>query len=774
MPSGELPASPSEVGKVPERFSSAGEIISLASQLIGADQKRAIWRSDVERLWSGEPVYPLERLRTAGQAWRARTNYRGLEGVITTENTLDYDLETQGEGIVRVSLDIPNGQEREDWQQVIAEEFKWMMMCRWKGYNYHVNKRNHNKNLHGMGLHIWPHAHLGNWIPRTPNNGEVLFPDQCPFNFSEEGDYFMLRDFIPSYVLYHHIENPKQATDLGWDVEIVWKALTLIDKRTGRQNRYGSLGVDYLAKQYRDGDIGYYTTTQSGVWINSVFCREYESQKISQYSVAEGLDLNQYLYKKRDKYDDWPLKLFPYDIGTGSIHSVKGLGDRTKEFFEMMNRIQNSAADQIMLSSYPSMKQTVQNMDPDKMKLAKMGGLNWLPYGAEPQLIEFPDLNRGPLALLDVFQKGMVSNNRGTMAAGGIEQQDRMTANEYAMRAQDQNRLSTGAEAMQRSNLDEWYDRILRLAVQPSASKDMWAVIAREFRDRCMARGVPPQAFKAISEVKAVCAYGKGSASARINNYMMLYQSPAYQNASSDRQIAVDRGFVASMFGEDGVQQYCRSINDNDQVDTDMSFATVENDALAAGGEALAAPRQDQIKHLTIHFDKVNQLLDAWNQGQMEPQAVYQAIVPFGVHTKQHLNYLQTNPLKKKEFQSFYNQWQQLSRMANKLRSDIESAAQQQPPQQQVSEKLQIGLANVEAQKQIGMAKVQANAHIKMQGEAAKEFMEAQRVRSQEQRDNAQALHDMQLGTAETATTILHKTALTQADIAKKKATANA
>src|SRR5262245_39210731 len=127
MPAGELPRTPSKAGDVPERFKDASEVITMASQMFGADQRRASWRSTVERLWAGEPVYPLSKLQQMGQAWRARTNYRGLEGIITTENTLDYDLETQGENIVCIYLDIGQGQEKADWERIMAEEFKWML-----------------------------------------------------------------------------------------------------------------------------------------------------------------------------------------------------------------------------------------------------------------------------------------------------------------------------------------------------------------------------------------------------------------------------------------------------------------------------------------------------------------------------------------------------------------------------------------------------------------------------------------------------------------------
>jgi len=615
-------------------------------------------------------------------------------------------------------------------------------------------------------MHIWPNT-TGNWIPRTPNPGDVLFPDQCPFNFDEEGDYFMLRDFVPSYVLYRYIQNPKEAKTIGWNTEVVWKALTQIDKQAGRKMPYGATGPDYLAKQLRDGDIGYTTTRQSGAYIDYIFVREYETGKVSEYAIAEGLDVKDYLYKKRNKYDDWPIELFPYDIGTGSIHSVKGLGARTKEFFEMMNRVQNAMVDQVMISSYPSMKQTIQNMDVDKMKLAKIGGMNWLPYGAEPDILKFQDLSNGPLALNDSLNRMMIQNNRGSSSE--IEQRDRMTGQEYSMRAQDANHLSTGSEALQRAHLSKFYARIMKLVCAPSASRHAWAVMAKEFRDRCEKRGVPPEILKLIVEVKAVTAYGKGSASARIQSYLQAFQTPAYSNMSDDRRGQMDRDYFASAFGQRGAEEYARSVEDQDIPNSDESVAVLENNALVAGGEALAAARQDQSAHLKIHFSKIGQIVQAYQQGQAEDQPTMVAVSAFAPHIEQHLQFLSENPMKKQEYKEYYNYWQELVRIQNKIQADLESAAEATPPEQQVSEEFQIGMAKVQANERVAMAKAQGSTALKFRQQAVRERMEAAKLTSGQQRENVKTAHNIQLGNITTAASVAQDTALTEADIANKK-----
>src|SRR6185295_11793544 len=119
-----------------------------------------------------------------------------------------------------------------------------------------------------------------------------------------------------------------------------------------------------------------------------------------------------YLFKKRFMFDEWPLVLFPYDIGTGDIHSVRGLGWRTKDFFELSNRVNNAMVAQTLIGAFPMVKQNNQSIDPDKLKLMRMGALNLLPFGVEPQQWQFPPLANSGLALQNHLKSTLENNNQ--------------------------------------------------------------------------------------------------------------------------------------------------------------------------------------------------------------------------------------------------------------------------------------------------------------------------------------------------------------------------
>src|SRR4029077_13429534 len=119
-----------------------------------------------------------------------------------------------------------------------------------------------------------------------------------------------------------------------------------------------------------------------------------------------------YLFRKRFMFDEWPLVLFPYDIGTGDIHSVRGLGWRTKDFFELSNRVNNAMVAQALISAFPMVKQQIQSTEPDKLKLMRFGALNLLPYGVEPQQWQFPQLGNTGLALQQHLKSTLENNNQ--------------------------------------------------------------------------------------------------------------------------------------------------------------------------------------------------------------------------------------------------------------------------------------------------------------------------------------------------------------------------
>lgn len=717
-----------EVIVSPERFANAGEVKDACNAMVQADRRRIPWRAAIDGNFDGNPVYRLSSLEAKGQKWRARCNYLGMQGLINARQTPFFDLVTEVDPCIEVCLDYGKGTDQQDWANAIARNFHLMLMKRWRAnYNFHIPVQQLEMLKHGIGYHIWP-GNKNRWTPDTPLTGMVLFPDGVSLNIQERLDYFMLRDFLPGYALYDYIRNEDAATKVGWNVDSTWEALAQCSKNQRRGGGSNTWNVEMAQREYKSGDIGTTTSRQAGLWLNHLFVKEIETGKISQYTVAEGVSVSgkhstkssdpwsDCLFRKRNRFDEWPLVMFPFDCGSGGLlHTVRGLGARTKDFFELNNRLTNAMADQVLVGSTMNLKQTG-NVDPDKLKLMRLGMMSIIPQGLDAVTgLQFPPLAQGPLALLDHLQTTLRENNESYMP-GTPEPVDRETAQSFSMRSQNQGQVSKGVHSLYGSNYQQLLAKMFSIASKKEATmgNSQSAKLAKEFHDRCAKDGVPPDALQNVYEINEVLSTGAGSAAARIDALMTIFRL-IYPTTTEQRKINIERDLTATLVSSSKVDRYARSHEDNNLPDEDASLAVVENNGLSSGGDALVSSQQDHVEHLTYHEQKAQEIVQAVMSGQMDPEQGLAVIQKFGAHMADHLKFLQQNPMRKAEFDAFYKQWVALSVIADKLTQQIaasQAAKPQRPPQEQISDERAVGLAKVGVQREIGMAKVASQGRI--------------------------------------------------------------
>jgi hypothetical protein len=772
MPKGTLPATISysdtstDAVLPDERFANAAEVRETCKLMIRADQPRAWMRARVDGLVNGFPTVPKGITQAKGLGWFPRVNFREAEGLIATQQTPIYDLETEVDHCIDLTLDIDasSSEELDDWENTIQEAFTWLLHTKWRtSFNFHRPLCTREMLVHGMGAHVWPTK--DKWIPRTPKSGQILFPEGVSLDFENEGDWFMLRDFVPSVDVYKFIRNEAAATKLGWFPKNVWNTLA----NAYRQNQTVGINsrVEEIQRRMRSGDIGWWSTSQVGLWLNWLFVKEYEGG-ISLYCVEENIaapasgkkDDKGYLYAKRFQFAEWPLTLFPYDIGDGDLHSVQGLGVRTKDFYELSNRINNAMAVQVLISAFPQVRQTQPNVDPDKLKLMRTGVLSIIPYGLESAMQTLPPLNNTGLALQKHLRDTLESNNQSSISGGGApEPKDRETKYSFALRAHDSARVSNGQQSLFESNLQNFYEKTFRRLLNTPKGDLPYQKMAEAFRQRCLK---PPPGFqpvpeaalkeKAIGEIQEVTSTGAGSAAIRLQAIQLLLQSPVYMNAPVSKQIAAERALVASTLGGASVEKFARSVQDDKPPDIDESFAMVENGVLAEGDDAVIGDGQNDLIHATSHLQKGVEVAQACEAGQEDKQKCIIGLQKILQHAGQHLANLQKNKSQQPEYKQLAEQWRQLARYLNHLTGQWQFESQQQQmegtPQQQLSEQGMIDMQKVQQDSQIKQQKAQGDMALKFRKAAFNERLADVKTASQIQRDHSQARFDQGLTAA--------------------------
>jgi hypothetical protein len=662
--------------------------------------------------------------------WFPRVNYLEADGLIRTMQTPLYDLVTEVDHCIELRLDITKvkGQavtdwQRQEWENTIQKNFTWLMFKPWrKSFNYHIPLSQREMLIHGIGAHVWPNDR---WIPRTPRSGQILFPEEASVDFQEQGEYFMLRDFVTGVNAYNFIRNEKAAKARGWIPDNVWKSLANAMRKNQRTVAWAQ--VEELRRRYRNGDLGAWGTAQVGIWINWLFVKEYDAvggKQYSLYGVDELTDVGTkdggYLFKKRFNFEEWPLVLYNYDLGQGDIHSVRGLGWRTKDFFELSNRVNNMMAVQILIGGFPMVKQTQPTIDPDKFKLMRLGALSMIPYGADFGTFQFPPLNNSGIAFQSHMRDTLEKNNQSAMA-GTPEPKDRETKYSYMLRANQQAQVSNGLQSSYESSLQQTYEKLYRGVITTTNGSEPYQKMAQEFHDRCIEEGVPEEALteKAIGELNENTSAGQGSAAIRLQAIQLLLNSPVYTNASDEKKIVIERDLVASTLGGASVDRYARSVSDANLPDTDESFAVQENNGLASGGDAMVGEGQHDETHAQVHLQKGMEIMQMCEQKQIDPQQALTGLQKLLEHAGQHLAKL--GAVNRKDMKPLVDQWRQLAQYMNKLQSEVQSQQEQPDQQQQMSEDFQLGLMKLQQDDQLKNKKADADIARKFRKDAFQE-----------------------------------------------------
>src|SRR5262245_6498819 len=114
----------SESGVAPEkRVGSATDAQALVSELVSANRERSRSNAKIKGQIDGNPPYNADRVRQAGQAYRANINFGEAKAALSTALVPYYDLFAGATHYFQVRTDFGSGDDREYFSGIITEEF---------------------------------------------------------------------------------------------------------------------------------------------------------------------------------------------------------------------------------------------------------------------------------------------------------------------------------------------------------------------------------------------------------------------------------------------------------------------------------------------------------------------------------------------------------------------------------------------------------------------------------------------------------------------------
>lgn len=729
-----------QTGAAPRRrISSANQVRMMFNRTKTFNDRRSKRNALVAGLVDGNPPFDDSALSKSGQKYRSNFNNGEAESFLNVAIGAFYDLFSETETCVTVDFpaNIAKDPNSKDWADGIAQEFNTLLRSDEDWFDSTIQLSQLNMVLYGFGPLVWDD--LYDWKSEAIQFKDIYLPQRAPAQV-KKWPWVMFYTRIPIDELYMKISDSKLATECGWHVEEVKKAIILS-------------GQSYMSQSYPNSDWTRWETWQEqlrnndlavadlvpGVECIRLLYREF-SGKVSEVWVplvsgsGTGPETN-FLFTSFECYDCMSnaVAAMFYDRGTGYAHSVRGLGVKLYRLLLAKMRLQNGAVD----SAFARMSIMLQQKSND----ATISPVHLGPYTVLPSGVDFiantavPGVIDAPLAVSRDLDNTLSSNvsqyrQRLEQPQGGNPR----TAYEVAASVNQSAMLNKTQISRYYLQLDLWYAETYRRAISKEIPKDTdresyEAAIA--FQAAMRKRGIPDNAIKE-AKIKAFRVVGQGSAMVRNQQLGFVFQT-LFGELPEDGRQRLKKDLVASSLGYSAVNRYMPEAG-FEPLDAEQRWeAQLENSTFRQGGQITLAPNQNDAIHLDEHMVFAAQAMQSLEQGA-DPHEIWQTLSSVGPHMQMHLLRLARSPLRLREVNMFRERLQKVAEFTTQLEKQLASdAGVQQPQGPGPSAEDQIKMQEAQLDMQIKSAKAQQdlsiNAAKARQDLAINDAMSAEEVR---------------------------------------------
>lgn len=663
-------------------LASAVSARSLVTTLVQEDRWRSYQRAVVDGCYDGNQPYNQAKLNRDGMGWCCNLNWLGMEGRIDGARIPYYALFSGVPTYATFKTYEGRGSpESARWNNSVAEYFTCALK-EWgeggKEFNWHMQASQFELLYEGWGTLI--REDDTDFKFRAVAARDVLVPQRSPSCLDKRVPYVVVRIAYRISELWDKIRNEKTADDLGWNVEVVKKAIMFGTRGADGvgASQYNSWEVWQQKFKNREFEMSF--TESDFIACAHLFVQEY-SGKISHFIVCESLqaddmkDENAFLFKHTNKFDSYSQVLHVgfQNTGRGQWHGVRGMGVKSFKAEETMNRLNCRAVDNAFLESGFTL-QPQDNRSQDKLQMMVTHGVNWIPAG-----VNYIDRNASTGRMEGVLSVSRFLDNQLSQKLGNFQQRsigrddgrgEQPTATQVELSAAKETALSNGQIDNYYNFLDEVYTETYRRMLRSSDP------IAKRFRERCEAAGVPKEAMDKMEYVRANRLSGYGSPQMRI---MQLDASKGIVPMLNEQgKQAWLNEYISATQGPDKVNQWNPPMQ---EVTQDDAWIEVENGTLTDGIKPRLTSGQNDTNHLEGHLNFADEYLmplaQAMEQGQNDPAALQEAytfVQVLGPHCEEHLARLQSDPFRQDAYKYFREKLRDLGGFNSKIFAAIRQA----------------------------------------------------------------------------------------------------
>lgn len=640
------------------RLKDASAALNLYRQLVKEDDEASKDRAEVEAVINGGVPYTPAELQEFGRESAYNLNFGDLKAAIQKTCLSYYDLFTAAPGLVNITVE--GGQ---NYAHIIAEVFSELVKKRWTKSSFVLKKLVQQFVKHGVAF--------------------AYNPDEDDFRFDAAGlkDFkttrgvephedcfdvvFLSVKYSPSK-LYSLIKDLDDC-DCRWDVEAVRDILV---NSVRAVNNSDFINWEQTESSLKQNDLYWGSGEKEKIELIYAWWKEYDGS-ITQAILHDSCD--KFIYRLEGVYESFSdfLTVFTFDIGDGTLHSIRGQGYDQYPFAMALNSLRNTMLDGASDAMTNAVQLTQQNQsDQDSLVVRRLGNNVVLPAGVEHINRQLGDFSRTALPVTQSLEYLMEKN---TTQYSGIAPNDgrSKTKAQWMGEVMDAAALSTSAYDLFYESYERLIQRTFKRVISPVLESDKDSSYKLWFRQELLRRGVPTEALEKITKVQVVRASGLGSPAARQYAFDTALGFIGYMDDAGRYNLVRDK--LADMFGAQ-ISSYMPPMGSADRHPVDFSIAQLENAAMLSGQIIQPKADDNHYIHAGIHFSKVDELLTTYDQNPDSLAAVVQTLAVYLPHLQFHVERMSDDFTRSAESAQYRKLLNNVGAEAQRMRNELEAA----------------------------------------------------------------------------------------------------
>lgn len=634
------------------RFNSAAALVSVYNQMCDSDLQEANRRSIIKKAHEFYKPFNTEKLKAKGLGQLTNVNFGLLAGQIDARSAAMQDLALDTTDLVelRPLSESEAGPDAEKIAKVVQEEFS-VTLRESRKFIPAVTACVREGDLYGLGPVTWQDQ--WDYQPMSIERGQLKF-DENASAVSAENEIFMVESTLPNWYFFSLFDDPEGAAKLGWNLAVVRQyIIEIFSAGSETQSQQGdATGTSVIESQislWRQNR--YFETKQFEVTrVLHAYVREVSGgRKITHYMVPASGKPDGFLFVKYEAYEnmDQCMVWLPAQAASRYAREVRGVASKLLPISDLNNRLLCQMYDFAFRDMTFKMKSSVPGGAP-KASITEHGPFTIVGSEAEPINFQQSGNMQQIVGLMSVTEQKQTTNAGGGSGIAAnpestFKGNSRRTKEEIAQEGRAGERQEQSLFILRLTVFDtifrECFRRFMNLVNGDAELRARYPGVD-DFIERCKRRKVSAALLKKVpKEFKLYMCRDlvTGGVAAKAANLTEVLTTIG-GNFDEKGRINATRDLVVCRFGHAAADRYRPEVNRDNMPSDAASHATLENNAMMVGQQAMVGPDQLHWSHIPIHMQAITQILEAAQNGQVEsPQQALDQLEAISGHLQGHI-----------------------------------------------------------------------------------------------------------------------------------------